>query len=152
MALDLNLLKVKVLASSTTSKLQSLEQIKNAWEQEDDNEFAIVRLEIALQMEYGMQVSEEIALIAEQLLTNPPSYNDNPSERQHRLLEVLVLTASLHEYVSELEKQLAALRQQVNDTMGTRVEEAYCRVKHVHTEVHCMIDVAGKLKDEEGTQ
>jgi hypothetical protein len=152
MSLDFQLLKIKVQASSITRKLQAVEQIKDGWDPEDDNEFALCRMEIGLQIEYATHTSEELVTMTEQLPSNPPAYNDNPDEQRQRQLEVLVLSAGLHDHITGLEDRLVALKQQVNDALGTRVQEACSRARQVHTEAHDIITVAKKLRVEDSTQ
>lgn len=148
---DLELLKIKVLASSITHKLQALEQIKESWDT-DDIEFSKSRLEIGLQIEYSVHASEELVIMGEQLLSNPPSYNDNPDEKRQKQLELTVLGALLHDYAENLEEMVAELGEQVNDSMDTRVDEALARARQVHAETHDIKVAAKKLKAEEGTQ
>lgn len=149
---DLELLKIKVVASSITHKLQALEQIKESWDT-DDVDFSKSRLEIGLQIEYSLHASEEVVTMSEQLLSNPPSYNDNPDEKRQKQLELTVLAALMHDYAENLEERVEELSGQVNDAMETRVEEALARARQVHAETHDVKVAAKKLRlEEEGVQ
>lgn len=156
MSLDFQLVKIKVQASSCTHKLQAIEQIKDGsdpgLDPEDDTEFANIRMEIEVQILYAIHAFEEIVTMTEQLLSSPPSYHENPGEQRQKQLEVLVLSAGAHDYVIDLQKKLRDLKHQVNDSLGTRVQEACFRAQQIHTEAHDVLGAAKKLLAEQGTR
>jgi hypothetical protein len=148
---DLGLLIIKVVASSITRKLEAIEQIKETWDT-DETEFARYRLEIGLQIEYAVHASEELVTISEQLLSSPPAYNSNPNERRQRHIELCVLCDRLVDYAETLESKVEKLKEQVNESMEMRVEEAYSRAKQVALEAKNATEGLEKLKAEEGRQ
>ena len=161
MSLELRLIQIKVQASRIRNKLQIIKQINDGWNSmnevnntnnNDDHEFAAECELIDLQIEDATDTSEEVVTMTEQLLSNPPSYNSNPNEQRQRQGEVRILSGLLHEYVKSLEWTLKALKEQVNDALGTRMVEACLRVRQIHTEVHDVMTVAKMLRPEEGTQ
>lgn len=152
MTLDFELLTIKVLASSCRNKLQVIKLISDAWNSEDNVEFPSERMEIELLIEYAIQASEEVATMAEQLLSGPPAYNDNPDEQRQRQLEVHVLSAITHEYVVDLETKLGELEEKVEFPLPTRVTETLSRAKRVQKEALEVLNVAKKLRQEEVTQ
>ena len=147
---DLGLLTIKVVASSITQKLQAIEQIKETWDT-DETEFAQYRLEVGLQIEYAVHTSEELETCTEQLLNSPPAYNNNPNEQRHRHIELHVLSDQLFSYSSMLLSKIRGLKEQVNESMELRVEEAAARAKQVVLEVQNIVSAVEKLKVEEGT-
>jgi hypothetical protein len=152
MSLDFQLVKIKVQASSCTHKLQAIEHIRDGWDTGGDKEFKDTREYIGLQIEYAIYTFEEIVTRTEQLLSNPPAYNQNPGEERQRQLEVLILSAAAHDYVVNLQRKLRDLKHQVNDALDTRVQEACFRAEQIHTDAHDVLNAAKKLHVEEGTQ
>jgi hypothetical protein len=152
MSLDFQLVKIKVQASSCTHKLQAIEQIRDGWDTGVDEEFKNTRIKIRTQIEDAIHTFEEVVTMTEQLLSNPPAYNSNPSEQRQRQLEVLILGASAHDYVVDLQRELRDLKHQVNDSFDTRVQEACFRAEQIHTDAHDVLNAAKKLHVEEGTQ
>lgn len=130
MPLDFELLKIKVLGSSCRNKLQMIKEISDGWSQED-SAFPSERMEIELLIEYATQASEEIATLAEHLLSGPPAYNSNPDERRQRQLEVRVLSGIAYEDIIDLETRVTEIKIHEIDPMGTRMDEALSRVRRV---------------------
>ena len=147
MTLDFELLKIKVLASSCRNKLQVIKQISDGWNSLGDNvELSSERTEIELLTKYATQASEEVATMAEQLLSGPPAYNENPNEQRQRQLEVHVLSAFTHEYIVDLKTKLEELEENAEFATSARVTEALSRAKRVQKEALEVLNVAKKMR------
>lgn len=75
-----------------TSKLQGIEQIREALDIEGDYFCAYARVAIGVDIEYATESCEAVIDFVEALLRGPPSYSQHPDDRRQWLIELKLLT------------------------------------------------------------
>ena len=103
------LLGFKISASACTSRLEGIEQIREAWEIGESQNIARKNVRTEVYVEYAIEAFEAVVDMTEQLLRGPPSENQHPDERRQRLMELELLisranvqSVDLHLLVKEL--------------------------------------------------
>lgn len=150
-ASTLKLLRAKVIASGCMKKIEAIVQIKDTWdfvEEEDDNFFERIIIDIGLECEYAISNFDAIVDLSEQLLRNPPTYGANPDERRHRLLELQVLGNQARRHANGLWVHLGELKGEANEGALERLTEAERRAYTVNTDSAMLEDSTKRLCEE----
>ena len=142
--------RAKIIASGCVKKIESIEEIKNSWDFDNDAAqatFESLIIDIGLQCEYATANFDEISHRAERLLRGPPPYEADPDDRRHSLEELQVLSDLAHDHAENLRQQVADLRE---DALGTemRLTEAERRAFTVETDADKLIQLTDQLRKE----
>lgn len=116
------LIGIETYASSCTSKLQRMEQVRATWDETEFGSFQQNTLMVCI--ETMIEALDAVNDMAEQLLRGPPAYTQSPDDPRQRLIELQVLGAHAHSFAKIL--QMSVLSPQNAEGMSVRFSTNAC--------------------------